>query len=66
VRKAERTVVVVGFNRKTEGYVSSLERRRKMGTTSLFLSALLDALATSVQGALAASLLGHLLTGFLV
>jgi hypothetical protein len=66
VREAERTVVVIGFNRKSEGYVSSLERRRKMWTTSLFLSALLDALATSIQGALATGLLGHLLTGFLV
>jgi hypothetical protein len=37
-----------------------------MWTTSLFLSALLDALATSVQGALAASLFGQLLAGFLV
>jgi hypothetical protein len=36
-----------------------------MWTTSLFLSALLDALATSVQGTLAASLLGQLGVGFL-
>jgi len=37
-----------------------------MWTTSLFLAALLDALAASVQRALATGLLGHLLTGFLV
>jgi hypothetical protein len=41
------------------------ERRIKMWTTSLFLSTLLDALATSVQGALAAGLLGQLGVGFL-
>lgn len=32
----------------------------------LFLAALLDALAASVQGALAAGLLGHLLTSLLL
>lgn len=51
---------------KQRGMCRAFERRRKMWTTSLFLAALLDALATSVQGALAAGLLGHLLTGFLV
>ena len=54
------------FKEKQRGMCRAFERRRKMCTASLFLATLLDALATSVQGALAASLLGHLLASFLV
>lgn len=69
VEKSEqrvKIVVIARFQEKQRGMCRAFERQRMMRIVSLFLSALLDALTTSVEGALATGLLGHLLASLLV